>query len=98
MKRLTPRGIDCPGSESAVRAAHERGSAMEHVGMDVHERESQIRILTEGGDLIERRIRTQGPRLVEVPGARVRARILIEAGTDGERMGRATSGAIGGTR
>ncbi len=31
---------------------------MDHIGIDVHKRESQICILAEGGELIERRIRT----------------------------------------
>jgi hypothetical protein len=31
---------------------------MDHIGIDVHKRESQIWILGAGGDLIERRIRT----------------------------------------
>jgi ATP-dependent DNA ligase len=31
---------------------------MDHIGIDLHKRESQICILAEGGELIERRIRT----------------------------------------
>jgi len=33
---------------------------MDHIGIDVHKSESQICLLAEGGELIERRIRTVG--------------------------------------
>ena len=32
---------------------------MDHIGIDVHKRDSQIYILAEGGEVIERRIRTE---------------------------------------
>lgn len=32
---------------------------MDHIGMDVHKKKSQICILTEAGELIERRVRTE---------------------------------------
>jgi len=35
---------------------------MDHIGIDVHKRESQIYILAEDGETIERRIRTEGER------------------------------------
>jgi transposase len=35
---------------------------MDHIGIDVHKRESQIYILAEGGEIIERRIRTEPER------------------------------------
>ena len=31
---------------------------MDHIGIDVHKKDSQICILAEGGELIEQRIRT----------------------------------------
>jgi hypothetical protein len=43
---------------------------MEHIGMDLGKRESQMAILTEDGELINRRIRTERPRLVEMFGRR----------------------------
>ena len=49
---------------------------MEHIGMDLGKRESQIAILTEDGELIEKRIRTERIRLSEVFGSRPRARIF----------------------
>ena len=61
---------------------------MEHIGIDVHKRESQLCILAEGGELIERRIRTEPERFAAVLGDRPRARILIEASTDSEWVAR----------
>ena len=61
---------------------------MDHIGIDVHKRESQICILAEGGELIEQRIRTERERFAAVLGERPRARILIEASTDSEWVAR----------
>src|SRR3972149_595736 len=61
---------------------------MDHIGIDVHKRESQIYILAEGGEVIEHRIRTEGERFAPVLGVRPRARILIEASTDSEWVAR----------
>ena len=57
---------------------------MDHIGIDVHKNQSQICILTEVGELIERRILTDRSRLREFFGDRARARILIEASTESE--------------
>jgi transposase len=61
---------------------------MDHIGIDVHKRESQICILAEGGELVEQRIRTEPERFAAVLGTRPRARILIEASTDSEWVAR----------
>ena len=61
---------------------------MDHLGIDVHEKESQICILAEGGELIEERIRTERERFAAVPGERRRARILREASTDSDWVAR----------
>jgi len=58
------------------------------MGIDVHKRESQIYILAEDGEIIERRIRTEDERFAAVLGDRPRARILIEASTDSEWVAR----------
>jgi hypothetical protein len=55
---------------------------MDHIGIDVHKKESQICILAEGGELLERRIRTQPRRFAEELGARAPARILLEPATE----------------
>src|SRR5712691_9257148 len=61
---------------------------MDHIGIDVHKRESQIYLLAEDGEIVERRIRTEGERFAAVLGDRPRARILIEASTDSEWVAR----------
>ena len=61
---------------------------MEHLGIDVHKVESQICILTESGEVVERRIRTQRERFAAVLGERPRARVLIEASTESEWVAR----------
>ena len=61
---------------------------MDHIGIDVHKRESQLCILAEGGELIEQRIRTEPERFTAVLGNRPRARIVIEASTDSEWVAR----------
>lgn len=61
---------------------------MDHVGMDLGKRESQIAILTADGELIDRRIRTERLRLGEVFGHRPRAKILLEASTESEWVAR----------
>ncbi len=65
---------------------------MDHIGIDVHKRESQICILAEGGELIEERIRTEPERFAAVLGDRARARILLEASTDSEWVARCLEG------
>lgn len=57
---------------------------MDHSGIDVHQKGSHIGILTEGGELIERRVHTEPQRFAVVLGDRPRARILLEASTDSE--------------
>jgi hypothetical protein len=57
---------------------------MDYIGIDMHKKESQICILAEGGELIERRIRMEPGRFAEVLGERLRAPIVIEASTDSE--------------
>ncbi len=61
---------------------------MEHIGIDVHKVESQICVLTESGEIIERRIRTQRERFAAVLGARPPAKLLIEATTESEWVAR----------
>jgi len=52
---------------------------MEYVGIDLHKKESQVCLLTETGEVIERRIRTEPQRFAEMLGGRPRARIVVEA-------------------
>ena len=57
---------------------------MEHIGIDVHKRESQLCILTEAGEVVEQRIRTERGRFSEVLGGRGRCKVLLEASTESE--------------
>jgi len=47
---------------------------VDHVGIDLHKRESQICIETELGEIVERRIRTDRERFEAVFGSRPRRR------------------------
>jgi transposase len=57
---------------------------VEHIGIDVHKKESQLCIHTESGEVIERRIRTERARFAAVLGARAPGRVLLEASTESE--------------
>jgi transposase len=61
---------------------------MEIIGIDVHKKESQLCILADNGEVIEKRIRTERGRFAEVFGSRPKARILIEASTESEWVAR----------
>jgi transposase len=61
---------------------------MEHIGIDVHKLESQLCILTEEGEILERRIRTERERFAAILGERAPAKILIEASTESEWVAR----------
>lgn len=61
---------------------------MDSIGLDVHLRHTQIAIVTGEGELIERRIQTSRPKLIEFFGSRARARILVEASTESEWVAR----------
>ena len=61
---------------------------MDHIGIDLHKRESQICIITEEGEIIERRIRSTRDRFQDALGDRSRARILVEASTESEWVAR----------
>jgi transposase len=57
---------------------------MEYGAIDLHKKESQIRIVTDSGEMIDRRIATTRERLTHVFWGRPRMRILIEASTESE--------------
>ncbi len=57
---------------------------MEHIGIDVHKRESQICILTAAGEISERRIQSTRAQFTALFKARARARVLLEATTESE--------------
>ncbi len=56
---------------------------MEHIGIDVHKRESQICVLNPGtGEVVERRVVTSRAGLSGLLAARAPAQVLVEAGTE----------------
>jgi transposase len=61
---------------------------MDNIGLDLHKRESQLCILTDEGEVIERRIVTSRERFTAVLGGRPRAPILLEASTESEWVAR----------
>lgn len=61
---------------------------MEHIGIDVHKKDSQVCILMDTGEVVERRIRTDRARFAELLGDRERTKILIEASTESEWVAR----------
>lgn len=61
---------------------------MDTIGLDLHKRESQLCIITEEGEIVERRIVTSRERFTAVLGDRAPARILLEASTESEWVAR----------
>jgi transposase len=57
---------------------------MNYIGIDLHKNSSQVCILTEDGEFIERRIRTERESFDELFGERPPARILVESSTESE--------------
>lgn len=57
---------------------------MEYIGIDLHKTSSQICILSEDGELTERRIKSMKANFDEVFAERPQARILVEASTESE--------------
>src|SRR5262245_25069906 len=57
---------------------------MEYGAIDLHKKESQIRIVTKSGEVIDQRIATTRERLTHVFWGRPRLRVLVEASTESE--------------
>jgi transposase len=57
---------------------------MDYIGIDLHKESSQVCILTEDGELIERRIKTDKAAFRKLLADRPSARILVEASTESE--------------
>ena len=57
---------------------------MEYGAIDLHKKESQIRIVTRTGEIIDRRIATRRDGFTHVFWGRSRMRILVEASTESE--------------
>ena len=61
---------------------------MDFIGFDLGKVSSQVCILTENGELIERRIHTDREHIGKLLGNRAPARILIESSTESEWVAR----------
>jgi transposase len=57
---------------------------MEYGAIDLHKKESQVRIVTETGEVLDRRIPTTRDRFTALFWGRPRMRILLEASTESE--------------
>ena len=64
---------------------------MEYGAIDLHKNESQIRIVTEDGELVDRRIATTRDHLTAVFAKRPLMRILVESSTESESGWRSIS-------
>jgi transposase len=63
---------------------------MEYIGIDIHQRESQVCIVDEDGHvLVERRVRTRGERLAALLEGWGRTRVVLEASTESEWVAQA---------
>lgn len=61
---------------------------MEYIGIDIHKRKSQVCIITESGETIEKRVNSDRQDLGELFSERKRSRILVEASTESEWVAR----------
>jgi len=61
---------------------------MNHIGIDLHKTSSQVCILTEDGELVERRIKTDRDSFDSLLGGQAPAKILVEASTESEWVAR----------
>jgi len=61
---------------------------MDFIGFDLGKVASQVCIITQDGELLEHRLKTNREQLAKLLGSRLRARILIEAGTESEWVAR----------
>lgn len=61
---------------------------MDYIGIDLGKTSSQLCIMTDDGELIERRIKTTREQFSTWLGARPSARVLIEATTESEWVAR----------
>jgi len=60
---------------------------MDHVGIDLHKNQSQIAVLTDQGELVEQRIRTERHRFAAALAGSPK-RVLVEASTESEWVAR----------
>src|SRR5437899_9395549 len=76
--------VACAPHNTRALEAQRRRPAVEYGAIDLHKRESQIRIVTADGEVIDRRILSTRERFAAMFCGRARMRILIEASTESE--------------
>jgi transposase len=62
---------------------------VDYAAIDLHKKESQIRIVTAAGEVLDERVTTTRAALTRVFAARARTRILLEASTESEWVAQA---------
>ena len=65
---------------------------MEYGAIDLHKKESQIRIVTKSGQVIDHRVATTREQLTHLFWGRPRMRVLVEASTESEWVARCLEG------
>ena len=65
---------------------------MDSIGIDVGKSQSQVAILSETGEITERRITTDAVHFTSLLGERARARIVLEASTESDWVARCLEG------
>jgi transposase len=65
---------------------------MDFIGFDLGKVSSQVCIITEGGELVERRVRTDREQIIKLLSGHPQARILLEASTESEWVARFLEG------
>ena len=61
---------------------------MDSIGFDLGKVASQVCIISEEGELLERRVKTEREQIAQLLGTRPPARILVEAATESEWVAR----------
>ncbi len=90
MKRLATFwcGEMLPTLDALEAQVFQRRPAVDHCGIDLGMRESQVAILTEGGEIIDGRVRTDRQHLQEFFRPHPPMKVLLEAGTESEWVAR----------
>src|SRR5215213_7327223 len=89
MKRLAATGGSILLRTFCGRRPRRKGaSAMDFIGFDLGKVSSQVCIITQDGELIERRIKTDREHIYELLAKRAPARVVIESSTESEWVAR----------
>lgn len=87
MEQLCVRGWHSSPEPASSRAQTQEG-AVDHCGIDLGKYESQVAIITDAGELVEKRLRTERPKLQVFFGERSPMKVLMEASPESEWVAR----------